>query len=122
MGRFMSPDPNNMSALTHPGDPQAWNGYAYARNNPLIYTDPDGESYHICDQNGQNCSDVSDKDFDQIRQDSAKAGENWHGGDITLADGSAGGYSGDMIHIPLLFSKNRPSLHPEPQVNMYAVP
>ena len=101
MGRFMSPDPNNMSALTHPGDPQAWNGYAYARNNPLIYTDPDGESYHICDQNGQNCSDVSDKDFDQIRQDSAKAGENWHGGNITLADGSAGGsYKQTDVDLP----------------------
>jgi hypothetical protein len=23
-------------------DPQQWNRYAYARNNPLIYTDPDG--------------------------------------------------------------------------------
>jgi hypothetical protein len=25
-------------------DPQQWNRYAYARNNPLIYTDPDGRS------------------------------------------------------------------------------
>jgi len=28
-------------------DPQAQNSYAYARNNPLKYTDPDGEFYQI---------------------------------------------------------------------------
>lgn len=26
-------------------DPQRWNLYLYCRNNPLIYIDPDGESY-----------------------------------------------------------------------------
>jgi RHS repeat-associated protein len=47
-GRFTSPDP-----MTHPSesqlgelgflsDPQRWNKYAYTRNNPLVYVDPDG--------------------------------------------------------------------------------
>lgn len=39
-GRFTSPDPLMASAET--GDPQSWNRYSYALNNPLRYIDPDG--------------------------------------------------------------------------------
>ena len=42
-GRFQSPDPENAGAAL--GDPQTWNGYAYAGNNPLSYTDPSGEGF-----------------------------------------------------------------------------
>ncbi len=38
-GRFLSVDP----VLGDPGDPQTWNRYVYARDNPLLYTDPTGE-------------------------------------------------------------------------------
>jgi RHS repeat-associated protein len=41
-GRFTSPDPLYYTA-TRPGDPQQFNLYSYVRNNPLIYTDPDGK-------------------------------------------------------------------------------
>jgi RHS repeat-associated protein len=41
MGRFMSPDPSGLLAQ-NPADPQSWNLYAYARNNPLINIDPTG--------------------------------------------------------------------------------
>jgi len=41
MGRFMSPDPSGL-LTQHPEDPQSWNLYAYARNNPVIYLDPNG--------------------------------------------------------------------------------
>ncbi|MEE4185783.1 MAG: RHS repeat-associated core domain-containing protein [Gammaproteobacteria bacterium] len=37
-GRFLSPDP----ALLRADDPQTFNRYAYARNNPYRYIDPDG--------------------------------------------------------------------------------
>jgi RHS repeat-associated protein len=40
MGRFMSPDPKGASGHTY--DPQTWNRYAYAGNNPLKFIDPDG--------------------------------------------------------------------------------
>jgi len=53
-GRFSSPDPENRGGI--PQDPQSWNAYAYARNNPLLYTDPTGEAYVICDEKGKNCS------------------------------------------------------------------
>jgi RHS repeat-associated protein len=40
-GRWPSPDPAGMSSA-HIKDPQTWNRYAYARNNPLAITDPTG--------------------------------------------------------------------------------
>jgi RHS repeat-associated protein len=40
-GRFASVDPLIASAKT--GDPQSWNRYSYARNNPLAFVDPDGQ-------------------------------------------------------------------------------
>lgn len=40
LGRFVTPDPFLPSAKVD--DPQSWNRYAYARNNPLRYIDPDG--------------------------------------------------------------------------------
>jgi RHS repeat-associated protein len=41
MGRFMSPDPAWFVAASV-ADPQSWNLYAYARNNPLVNIDSDG--------------------------------------------------------------------------------
>jgi RHS repeat-associated protein len=41
MGRFLSPDPGWFSAAD-PTDPQSWNLYSYARNNPFTNIDPDG--------------------------------------------------------------------------------
>lgn len=38
MGRFIQPDP----LVPEPGNPQAYNRYAYVYNNPLKYTDPTG--------------------------------------------------------------------------------
>jgi|SRR5215469_14155839 len=42
LGRFMSPDAFHKDS--HVGDPQSWNEYACARNNPLRYLDPNGEN------------------------------------------------------------------------------
>jgi len=69
LGRFMSPDPENISAVLNSDDPQAWNGYAYGRNNPLRYTDPEGLNYSVCDVNGKNCADLTDKQYEQYRKD-----------------------------------------------------
>lgn len=72
-GRFLSPDPQN--AGSSPEDPQSWNAYAYARNNPLLYTDPDGMKYRICDTQGNCIDDYSDKDFNTNLKSIAKKGE-----------------------------------------------
>jgi RHS repeat-associated protein len=69
-GRWLSPDPANAGA--DPSAPQTWNMYAYAGNNPTTNTDPDGETYHVCQTgaNGEqtNCTDISDQQFDQFTQ------------------------------------------------------
>jgi RHS repeat-associated protein len=54
-GRFMSPD--TFYKDSHVGDPQSWNEYAYARNNPLRYTEPNGENATVttnCTTDAQN--------------------------------------------------------------------
>jgi RHS repeat-associated protein len=40
LGRFMTPDPLMASATVY--NPQTWNRYTYALNNPLRFVDPDG--------------------------------------------------------------------------------
>jgi RHS repeat-associated protein len=43
VGRFLSQDSMSLSTGFDLTDPQSLNAYAYARNNPLRYTDPNGE-------------------------------------------------------------------------------
>ena len=68
-GRFRSPDPENAGAFT--ADPQSWNAYTYARNSPLTYVDPTGQTWCKAKVNGNgeiieiditNC--VEDEDYD----------------------------------------------------------
>jgi RHS repeat-associated protein len=80
-GRFLSPDPGNAGAS--PEDPHSWNAYAYARNNPLIYTDPDGLSYRLCDASGNCIDDYDDMDFAQNFK--------WGYGVQLIPSGSGGG-------------------------------
>jgi RHS repeat-associated protein len=50
-GRFMTPDPL-MLQKQKLGDPQQWNMYQYARNNPLRYLDPSGKKVQVSVTNG----------------------------------------------------------------------
>jgi RHS repeat-associated protein len=43
IGQFLSPDPY----IADYGNSLDYNRYMYARNNPLVYTDPDGEWIHL---------------------------------------------------------------------------
>jgi RHS repeat-associated protein len=61
LGRFTSSDPDNAGSSPH--DPHSWNAYAYSRNNPFKYTDPDGLAYMLCTPSG-NCEfDYPDLEF-----------------------------------------------------------
>jgi len=45
LGRFTSPDKPLLDQ--HVADPQSWNLYVYARNNPLLYIDPTGNEIEL---------------------------------------------------------------------------
>jgi RHS repeat-associated protein len=75
-GRFTSVDPENAGAIED--DPQSWNGYAYARNAPVVYSDPDGRKYRICSTDGE-CYDHSDDDFNAGRRAGKKDGFTFTG-------------------------------------------
>ncbi len=73
LGRFYSVDPENAGASED--DPQSWNGYAYSRNNPVLYSDPDGLEYKVCNDEGR-CWTHSD---DQIIEAQGAGGFDWVG-------------------------------------------
>ena len=54
-GRFMTPDP--MLNSGRPSNPQTWNRYTYAQNNPLVITDPTGLYNNIdhCGDGDKQC-------------------------------------------------------------------
>jgi RHS repeat-associated protein len=89
LGRFMSPDPDNVSAGLHMDDPQSWNGYTYVRNNPGTLTDPTGENYIVCDADGNSCGNLTNDQWAQWLQQNQNvtktpSGQLW----ITNDDGS----------------------------------
>ncbi len=91
-GRFTTVDPGHVNGDIF--DPQSWNAYAYARNNPLKYTDPTGTEYEICVYGGSGysgtCGSVSDQYF-AILERNPGAGLRLWGGAI-FAGGKAVGY------------------------------
>ena len=73
-GRFTSVDPENAGA--YPGNPQTWNGYSYALNQPMLYSDPDGLKVRVCGPDGQCTDDKTDLTDEQWNK--------WFGGDKSV--------------------------------------
>jgi RHS repeat-associated protein len=91
-GRFTSVDPEG--AGSDPEDAQSWNGYAYARSNPVLLTDPDGRKYRICSADGKECY-YHDDDFYNARRTGKSDGftfsgsrDFFEGGEIRDKDGN----------------------------------
>jgi RHS repeat-associated protein len=76
MGRFMSPDPSGLLAQ-HPEDPQSWNLYVYARNNPLINIDPNGLDCIYATDNGKGVESI---DHDSNSGECGQNGGTWLSG------------------------------------------
>jgi len=79
VGRFTSPDVPFADQGAE--DPQSWNLYSYARNNPLAYTDPTGRSVQVCTpgfefpglgQGGNSvrsdCRTLTDEEYRKLRE------------------------------------------------------
>jgi RHS repeat-associated protein len=66
MGRFMSTD--SIANDWELANPQTWNCYAYARNNPLIFIDPDGAAVELFQQTDEKRK----KAFAQLQKDVGK--------------------------------------------------
>ena len=81
MGRFMSPDPIGPWAADV-GDPQSWNFYAYARNNPLINVDPTGLDCVYYNNAGDGIESV---DKNSNGSECGTNGGNWVNGTLTGA-------------------------------------
>jgi RHS repeat-associated protein len=71
-GRFTSVDPENAGA--NPSDPQSWNGYAYARNNPLLYVDPDGLDVEVFWNGSDRGKWYGDAEFERFKKDLQRQG------------------------------------------------
>src|SRR5208337_713998 len=102
MGRWMSPDPGNAGA--RPTDPQTWNMYAYALNNPTTLTDPTGERYQVCqtDTNGNetNCADISDAQFGQLEEENKNTLTFAANGGILQNGTVIGSYQQTSVDLP----------------------
>jgi RHS repeat-associated protein len=58
-GRFTTADPDHVAGSVL--DPQSWNAYSYARNNPLTFVDPEGRFFVATDNS------ALEKEFAAIR-------------------------------------------------------
>ncbi len=93
-GRFTTADPGHVNGNIF--DPQSWNAYAYARNNPLKYVDPTGTEYEICGYTKSggigSCGSVSDQYFESLSRTAGSHGMRLFGGTIWVGDTAVGSY------------------------------
>ncbi|MBL8233676.1 MAG: RHS repeat-associated core domain-containing protein, partial [Bryobacterales bacterium] len=66
-GRFTSPDAM-LAKKEWLADPQRWNRYAYVRNNPLRFVDPNGEDLVVYYWDSKNLTDEQRKWLNENRQ------------------------------------------------------
>jgi RHS repeat-associated protein len=96
-GRWPSPDPAGLAAVD-PTNPQSWNRYAYALNNPLALTDPLGlDVFGNCDDGDPFCCDP----FTGICGGCPLGGEFCPIGPFPGGGGGGGGASGSSGPTPI---------------------
>ena len=101
MGRFMTADQAADETIPVPlpfadfRNPQSLNLYSYGLNNPVSNVDPDGHDVHVCVDNssgGQNCFNMSDKDYANLQQQqNGQNGINMPGGSMPGGNITCGG-------------------------------
>jgi len=83
-GRFNTVDPGHVGGSVT--DPQSWNAYAYARNNPLRFWDPTGTDY-VIKLDGYASVQVSDATFHKLQDDPGAGLRLWLGNVQELRNG-----------------------------------
>jgi len=106
MGRFMSPD----SYGGRLADPQSLNKYAYARNNPLIYVDPDGHDFNLTGCGSTNTATCNNNMVGTTSTDangkSSFTATVISNGANGLQDQAGNAYSGTVTSAGVSFSQN----------------
>ena len=109
----MTPDPLLNSG--RPWDPQTWNRYAYARNNPLAIFDPTGlyDLNNTCKSDDKKCNKDFNKDAKELKKGLAALQNKVNG----MKDGvketrlqsalSALGTQGDHNGVSVAFGANK---------------
>lgn len=96
MGRWMSPDPAGLSAV-NPSNPQSWNLYSYALNNPLINTDPTGLD---CVYMNDNNDGVESIDHNSDSNECGANGGTWRDGWVGSGQVSVDGNGNVNVSAP----------------------
>ena len=96
MGRFLSPDPSMGSVALR--NPQTWNRYAYALNNPLNAVDPDGLDCVYIDNDSGQMAGFNRGDCDNSTTASANSGYYFDGTVSTIYT-TTGDTSGQVVGV-----------------------
>jgi hypothetical protein len=92
----MSVDPENAGASS--GDAQSWNGYAYARNSPMVYIDPTGLAYNFY-RDGQWYQVQDATQFEQYGY--TVYGGNTDGSILYIRDGKGNQFTATFENVPV---------------------
>lgn len=109
LSRFLSTDPASRSTVVR--NPQSWNRYTYALNNPMLLVDPDGEAARIFIDNqttGGTRSSFNETNVAvrvQRKFDKAGADATVQVGRPGLLDKIGAALKGDTIHVVTVVDK-----------------
>lgn len=103
----MSPDPSG-PWVAYVFDPQSWNFYAYARNNPLTNTDPDGQTCQTNssdgnvydDMDGNGCSTVDQQDAQRLQNGDYDANAWGNFGSVGTSSSGTGNLAQQGLNAP----------------------
>ena len=93
LGRFLSPDP----IVQAPEFTQSFNGYTYALNNPLAYTDPNGESLILAAAIIGGWIGMGSAMVSSEKSGWGLAGDMFKGLFVGAASGAAGAWAGGAV-------------------------